>query len=156
MRDWNAVCLFCEDVREEKHGDTLLGIFPDNINVTAIPSAMPKLGVYVRIHINVDSKIQSISAKLRTSTGEEMPFGGFDAAKIKNTLAESSQKGAPTAGFIIRGTAVNFPIKTAGRSSMLVKIDDEEIICGSMNFQVGPNPSATASPQPSSQSPSVS
>ena len=79
MRDWNAVCLFCEDVRE-KHGDTLLGIFPDNINVADIQHHL-RLGVYVRIHINVDSKIQSISAKLRTTTGEELLLEGLTPQK---------------------------------------------------------------------------
>lgn len=154
MRDWNAVCLFCEDVREEKNGDTLLGIFPDNVNLPVIPTAFPKLGVYVRIHAVVNSKIQSISAKLRTANGEEIPFGSFDEEKIKETFARSEKQGAPTSGFIIRGTAAPFGVLAAGRILMLVKVNDEEIICGSLNLQVVPNP-ATASPQPSGQSPTA-
>src|SRR5258708_7688413 len=93
----NIVGLFCEDIPEEKTGHTIIGIFPDNMNVAALPGALPKLGIYIRCHIDPRAKIKNLSAKLRFANGEEIPLASFDEAAIKKTQAETRDKGTPLA-----------------------------------------------------------
>jgi hypothetical protein len=42
-----AMGVFCDDIREEVQGmHSLVGIYPDNVNVPVVPRMMPKLGLY--------------------------------------------------------------------------------------------------------------
>ena len=52
MNDISVVALFCSDVRQEKGGtETIVGIFPDNVNLLTIPGAFAQMYVYVRMLI---------------------------------------------------------------------------------------------------------
>ena len=147
---WNIVGLFCEDIREEKTGHTLLGIFPDNMNVASLPGALPKLGIYIRCHIDPLLEIKSLSAKLRFVDGEETQLASFDEATIKKTQADTREKGTPLAGFIMLAVAMMVQIKAAGRLLVIVNVGDTEILAGSLNIEVDPaSLAATASPPPS-------
>jgi hypothetical protein len=149
-RPSNIVGLFCEDIREEKFGHTIIGIFPDNMNVSALPCALPKLGIYIRCHIDPLTEIGSISAKLKFADGEEIPLAEFNEAAVKKTQTETREKGTPLAGFIMIAVAMMVQVKQAGLISALVKIGDDEILATTLNIQIDPAiPSATASPQPS-------
>ena len=139
MPSWQVVGLFCEDIREEKTGvDTLVGILPDNLNVTVMPGLLPKLCVYLRIHIDVNADVRSITAVLRLPPSTDKSLGGFESHFIKETQEDSRKKGAPLAGFIIKavGGAMNIP--APGRLLAIVKINDEEVVCGSLNIQKAP------------------
>jgi hypothetical protein len=147
---WNIVGIFCEDVREEKTGHTIIGIFPDNMNVPALPGALPKLGIYIRCHVDPSAEIKGLSAKLRSVDGEEIQLAAFDEAAIKKTQAETREKGTPLAGFIMIAVAMMVQVRQPGRMIAIVNVDDTEVIAASLNLQVDPTiPVATASPPPS-------
>jgi hypothetical protein len=69
----SAVCIFCEDIREEKSGqDTIVGTLPDNLLINPPPpklqdakALMPKLGMYLRINLLADQdQPKAVSAKV--------------------------------------------------------------------------------------------
>ena len=68
---FSAIALFCEDIREEKSGQyAIAGILPDRLNVKRLPTVLPKLGIYLRFHLNTASKFRTtslISPTMRTS-----------------------------------------------------------------------------------------
>ncbi len=138
MSDWNVVGLFCEDIREEKTGvHTLVGVFPDNLNVSELPGMMPKLCIYVRFHLDVNADVRSITAMLRFPTSEQS-LGGFDPDLIKKTQEDSRKKGTPLAGLILKGISGPIKIPGPGRILAIAKVNDDEIVCGSLNIQKAP------------------
>jgi hypothetical protein len=144
----NVVGLFCEDVREEKTGHTVIGILPDNMNVSALPGALPRLGIYIRCHVDPSAEIGAISGKLRFADGEEIHLATFDETAVKKTQAETRDKGTPLAGFIMVAVAMMVQIKVAGSISAFVNIGGAEILAASLNIQVDhpTSPAATATP----------
>jgi len=146
----NIIGLFCEDIREEKTGHTIIGIFPDNANVPSVPGALPKLGVYIRCHIDPRAKIKSLSAKLRLADGEEIQLAAFDEAAIKKTQAETRQKGTPLAGFIMIAVALRVKVTEAGRMLAIVNVGGTDVLAASLNLQLDPASLAASASQPPS------
>jgi hypothetical protein len=138
MRRWHAIGLFCEDVRE--NGSSLTGILPDNIEVPKVPAMMGKIGIYVRVNLDPEDNIKSVTAKIKFPDGSEASLGGFTADTIERTRRDLIDKGAPWVGLIITGVATPFPIQKTGRLSIVVIVDDQEIICGSLNVVEGHKP----------------
>lgn len=136
MPPWQAVGLFCEDIREEKSGqDTLVGILPDNVNLTKIPGVIPKLCLYVRVHVDLEADITAIVASLRFPDGTEQSLGSFDSDFIKKTQKEAREKGAPFAGFIAKGIGGPLNVSVPGQILAIAKIDNEEVVCAFVNIQ---------------------
>jgi hypothetical protein len=133
-----AISLFCQDIREEKAGTvSIVGIFPDNISVAQVPFTFPKIAIYGRLSFLVtDEPPKEISLRLAQADNTEIPLSVFDAEIIQRARAESQAKGGAKAGLIATAILVSFPVKQAGRINVMVKIDGEESICGTLNVQV--------------------
>ena len=140
MQPWQVVGLFCEDVRQEKQGYSLIGILPDNVNVPSIPGMFPKLGLYVRLNVDPAADVGPISLRLRLPDGTESDLTGFDAEFVKETQKEAASKGAPWAGFIVTAVSSPLSIAKAGRIIALASIMGEEMICAGLNVQEGQAP----------------
>jgi hypothetical protein len=137
MNQYNVVCLFCEDIREETNEKySLVGVFPDNVNVGEIPSAFPKLGIYARFNLATDFEIKEFSFNLRLPNGETIKLLDYDVAEIKTEQQKAKNLGAPFAGFIFRAMASPAPIPAAGRMFAVFAINGEEIIAGHLNIQL--------------------
>lgn len=148
----SAVSIFCEDIREEKSGqDTIIGTLPDNIEVPHVPGVMPKLGLYVRIHFDIDKMPRSVSGKLVNTDGSVIPFQDWEAAAIAKTFADSKKNQAPLVGLIMKLVAGPYPIPKTGKLLAIVIINGEEFIAGALNI-IAP---ASASSPPVSQSSSA-
>ena len=106
MRSWHAIGLFCEDIREENR--TLLGIFSDHLAFPSLPGILSKMGVYVRIHVDLKAPAQNISALLRAPEKEMSRLGRFDLDSIKKAQADSLSNKLPLTGFVI--TAIAAPM----------------------------------------------
>jgi hypothetical protein len=146
----NVVGIFCEDVREEKTGHTIIGIFPDNVEVPHMPGAIPKLGIYVRCHIDPIAETGEISLKLKFPNGEESALlAKFDEATVKKTQADTRARGTPLCGLVLIAVLGMVQLREPGRILAIVTISGEEVLAGSLNFGLDPNPPATASPPPS-------
>jgi hypothetical protein len=156
MRDWHAIGLFCEDIREEKsQQDTLIGILPDNISVPSFPGGIPKLGVYVRIHLSAETNIGSISITLHFPNGDKMLLGGFDDKLIREQRTLSGEKKNPFIGLVSKVIASPVVFTQAGRILLVINVGGEEMICGALNVELAPNPSSSALQQPAAQSPTA-
>lgn len=73
---FDAVTVFAEDVREEKQGTiSLIGILPDILAIPNMPSALPKIAIYTRIHVPVESAIDGFTVLLRMLDGKRSISG---------------------------------------------------------------------------------
>src|SRR5262245_1416449 len=83
VMNFSVIALFCEDIREEKSGqDTIIGILPDALNVPQFPGALPKLGIYVRFHLNAESEFRSIRTRLRIPGANDLPLATVDESLL--------------------------------------------------------------------------
>ena len=152
MRAFNAVGIFCDDVREDKGGHTIIGTLPDNMIVNTVPGTLPKLAIYIRIHLDPTAEIRAVSSKLRFPDNSEVPLSSFEAPQIKKLQADAREKGTPYVGIISMAVAALFQIPAAGRILAIAEINGEEIICAALNIEEQPTSSATASAPLASQS----
>jgi len=130
-----AVAIFCEDIREEASGQvTLVGVFADNLEVPAVPGLMPKLCLYVRVHLDIGHKPSRITSVLTDIDGSEIPLGGMEGGGLDSAFEEAESFGVPYVGVILRGIFSPFRVNATGRAVALVRVDDEEVACGSINF----------------------
>lgn len=140
----NIVGFFCEDIREEKTGQiTLIGILPDNISVPPIPAnapdgaraRMPKLAVYIRIHISPDENVRSMATKLVLSGGDEISLGEIDAAVIAQAKKEATDAGLPVAGIVHHAIMQGFAIPTPPeRLTGILTVDGRNHTFGALRF----------------------
>lgn len=130
----NAVALFADDSREEVSGkESLIGIYPDSVEVPAIPGAIPKLVIYFRVHIPIEAKFNLISAKLRRPDGEENSLGEVTWENIVEPRQQSIKAGGTMVGLVLKAMISPFVFKEEGRFRAVVDIDGEEVICGSLD-----------------------
>jgi hypothetical protein len=134
MRSWHAVGLFCEDIRQERNGQSLMAIWPDNLHVPAVPSTLPRIAVFIRIHVDPLADVGSISAVLRLFDGSENSIGGFTEENVKDTQKVSRDSDLPWAGFMLSAVAFGFPINSTGKLFLIVRVGDEEVVCGTLNI----------------------
>ena len=155
MQSPSVTCLFCEDLREEKsEQNTLIGILPDNVAVLAFPGVMPKLAIYVRIHLDAASSIpKAIVAKLISTDGQEIDLPSWDMAVIDKAFIDAKANGTPLVGLVLRAVLAPLPISKAGVMVVKAIIDGTEYVAGNLRFIAAP---ATASAPPALQSPSAS
>lgn len=147
---WNVVGLFCEDVREEKTGHTVIGIFPDNMEVAQMPGAIPKLGLYVRCHVDPAADVGEVSLKLKFPDGGEVPLAKFDEDAVKKTQADTRAKGTPLCGLVLIAVAGMVQLKQPGRLLAIVTIGGEEVLAAAIHFGLAANQTdANASLPPS-------
>lgn len=156
---FSAVCIFCEDIREEKSGqDTIVGTFPDNLVVEGAPppipnskGIMPKLGIYLRVNVNTDGdKPSNISAKVLGSSGDIIAQSGWAPDLIDHSFEDAKRNQLPIYGLLLKLVAAPVPIAN-GKITVIVTVDGVECLAGALNVIL---PSASA--QPASQSPSAS
>jgi len=165
----NVVGVFCEDIREEKSGQsTLIGILPDNINVPPPPpptagraptGLIPKMGLYVRINLNLDEDDPGeTTLKLLFQDGREIVLGIISPEIFIRSKAEAKSKGLPVAGIL--SSAVITPFPAPNPPTLVTAVLDTKngrVICAVLNMVLEPakSISSTVSPQPTSQSPPV-
>lgn len=135
----SATGLFCEDIREEKQGtDTLIGILPDNMALQPLGQAeqswqpvFPKLALYVRINVNSEIKIDTLSIKLRLPDGNILNLTSFDKELIEKSRLDAS--GAPFVGFVSKVVFGPTPMPVKGRFEAIAELNGSETICGFLN-----------------------
>jgi hypothetical protein len=149
----HAVAIFCEDVREEKSGQfTLVGILPDNVNIVPRPHEIseaahpiiPRLGVYVRIHIDVHDNPGPISIKLAFPNGEEAVVGQIGSDLVETAKRQAQAANMPIAGIISSAVMQGFVMIQPGLVLAIVETANERYPCGVLNLGAVPNPSPSA------------
>jgi hypothetical protein len=134
----SVVALFCSDVREEKAGTvTIVGVFPDNMNVSKVPAALPKLCVYVRMHVHVDFDPGPLFTRI-VMDGQEVSRSDVQDELIQTTRAKGKAMGRSFIGLISTFAMSPLPIAKAGQIQALVTAGGKEYVAGSLNFQLAP------------------
>lgn len=145
----NALGIFCEDIREERTGLTLIGVFPDNINlavetpgeVVVIPSdrPMPKrisqLCIYARVNFGQEENIDSIIIRLIFPDGKKQELGVVSRETIEGAKKKAKSKGNPLAGVIARATVGGFNIAKPGVMKLEMDIGGESYLVAALNFK---------------------
>jgi hypothetical protein len=153
MNDYNVVGVFCDDIREEKSGKhTLVGIYPDGVRLS-LPTVIPKLAIYVRMHIRPDFDLRSISMTLRGPDGAETVIGHADPAQFKAQQAKIDPSNpAAYIGLIMQAIASPLAVNTAGKFALVAKINDVETVATTLRVSQKATPDPIASERPASQS----
>ncbi len=139
--------IFCEDIREEKSGgEILVGIMPDNINVSSFPFIFPKFSIYTRVNLDPKATIRDLSIWLRRQNGEEVSLGTLDPQVVDQAKTDAIKREFPIAGLIFRAVIQAFPLVDAGIISVVIKEGAEEYIGGALNVQQIPPPPELSPP----------
>jgi hypothetical protein len=134
-----AVALFCDDVREERSGAiTLVGVMPDNVEVPSVPGAFPRVAIYLRVHLDVDSEPKAMEVLLTFPDGNQHKIAEFSKEMVKMTQAEAASSGNKLAGFFGSAIASPFPVPSPGRAVVTLKRGDETQVIGGLNFVLNP------------------
>ena len=149
MIPFSAVCVFCEDIREEKSGqDTIIGTLPDNL-VAAKPLSLapspnvarpflPRMGAYMRIHFDADQDIpKDVSAKVINMDGQVVAHSTWDQSTIDKTFADSRANHMPVVGLIFKLVIAPFPLTfEGGKITVVAMVDGVERVAGALNVIV--------------------
>jgi hypothetical protein len=148
MIPFSAVCVFCEDIREEKSGqDTIIGTLPDNLVATKLPApgptanarpSLPRMGVYLRIHLDAEQDIpKEVSAKMINMDGQVVAHSTWDRSIVDKTFAESRANHMPVVALIFKVVAAPFPLTMeGGKITVVAIVDGVERIAGALNVMV--------------------
>ena len=131
MDDISVVALFCSDVREEKGNTvTIVGVLPDNLNVPKLPGALPKLCVYVRVHMYTRLVMD----------GKELGRIDMQKTVVDAARAKSKDSGKAYAGLISTFVMSPLAIVKPGLMEALVMVRGKEIVAGSLYLNEVPQP----------------
>lgn len=141
MLHTSVICLFCEDIREEKKNtDIIIGVMPDNIRVAQLPGLFPRLALYVRIQSPVDDPPPSISLRVEVPGGETIDLGGMSLEEITKAVEMARQNEAPYIGVTLKAVLGNVSIESAGRFLAIARLGDKEYLAGTLNVKVEEEP----------------
>jgi hypothetical protein len=144
MPPFSAIAIFCEDIREETSGThTLVGVLPDNIVVGAVPGMLPKLGIYVRIRMDVDATPKTMTARMKIPGGQLFEIANF-AKLIASAKEQAVSNEASFVGFIAKGTLTPLPIPEVGTIEAIVEVDGTDYVCGILKLIQRPDATAAS------------
>jgi hypothetical protein len=155
----SALCLFSEDIREEKSGqDTIVGTLPDNVTFPVAPPSpnarpmMPKLAFYLRMNLDSSIKPKDISAKILNTDGTVIAESTWDRLVVDKAFDDAASNKMLFVSLILKAIASPLAFPGPGIMKAVVNIDGQEHIAGALNIII---PSATASEPLALQSPTA-
>src|SRR5437868_1694356 len=138
MVTFSAVCLFCEDIRQELSGqDTIVGTLPDNLQIEVppppVPNAramLPRIGIYLRINFKADAdKPSTASAKVLNISGNIISESEWTSSVIDKAFADAKTRQLPVVGLLFKVVAGPIPITAVGgKITAIVTIDGADHI----------------------------
>lgn len=147
--------LFCEDIREESLGTySIIGVFPDTVNIQNVPSIVPKLAFYGRIVVEPDTILNPISLVLIMANGDEVPVTTLEAELLERAKQEARASDAGIGTVVSKAVIAQFLVPKYGRVKAIARMEGEgDVVCAAINFQQVPTASSEPAPL-SAQSPS--
>lgn len=147
MHELSAIALFCDDIREEKSGaHTIIGIMGDNIIVPGFPGAVPKLAIYVRLHIPVETAPEEYRILFNFPNGERVLINTIEHDLIKNTIRDAKKAKNKIAGIFSQLIASPFPVERAGRIEVELEWSGGKMFIGGLNFIEAESTTSVTSP----------
>lgn len=145
MSDFDAVALFCDDIREEKSGaHSLIGVMADNVRVPGFPGALPKLAIHIKINLPIDFAHIPIDIFITNPGSPEIFVNTITAELITNSIETAVVQGSPLAGIISNVIAGPFPTIQPGRVLVTLKGAFGTKLIGGLNIQ-GPEETSALS-----------
>jgi hypothetical protein len=134
-----AFVLFCDSVRDETTStQTIVGVLPDNLNIPKVPAAVPRLTLYVRIMLDPARDPGPMALWLIFPDGQERTLQTFEAGVVNEARTRAQESNMPYAGLLSNITFPNFPVLQYGRVKAVLRVGDEEILCGALTFREAP------------------
>jgi hypothetical protein len=134
-----ALGLFCDDVRDELGGThSIIGVYPDNLDIPTVPVTVPRLSMYVRLNVDSDDDPCEFSLFLIHADGEEHPLQKMQADYVAGGLAMSRHQQNPKTGFIAKSFIMGLQVKNFGRMKVVVRFTDKEITAATLNVRPAP------------------
>lgn len=135
MHEISAIALFCDDIREEKSGaHSIIGIMGDNIIVPGFPGAVPKLGIYIRLHLSVEFKPCKFAVSLIYPNGDRLQVNEIEQALVRKTLKDAKLTKTNIAGIYSQLVAAPFPVSQEGRIAVEISWNQSSMMIGGLNF----------------------
>lgn len=136
MKFLRAFTIFCEYLRMEIGGpDTLLGVFPGNINLPKPPPEIELIGVPIHTYTKVefstlDGMPEYCSLTLRYN-GADLFNNIVERQLLIREFSGAKEQGLEKAAIILRTQGQGLPIPTvSGKLQSLLTIDGEEALIG--------------------------
>ncbi len=131
----HGITIFCEDIREELGNKvSLIGILPDNLNLSSIPGTLPKLGIYTRIHIPITWEPCALKMFMSAPGTERMLIGETSLELMAESLDMAKRLGGLNGGLTISTIAQSFHIPEPGRIVLECEAPNETFVTGSLNL----------------------
>lgn len=144
MNKTNIIALFCEDIREEKNElITLVGIYPDNVNVAPLQGMLvpegsgrviARLFVYLRFHFDFDADLPPYAVRIVAPGDHVTHLGNIDASVVSKAKGDAKSKGLAFAGVTLRAGLLNFGIMQPGLMKLEIQHGDEIQTVGGIQF----------------------
>ena len=149
-----VIGIFCEDIRDEASGQqTLVGILPDNVVLPRLPGILPKLGIYIRVHLDPEGPRPSkLTAFLEHPKGRRVDLPAWKTETIAKGFDDAVANGVPIVGLILKVTIGQFEIDEAGIIVAKVNIDGNDYMAANLRALFD---FSAASAKPALQQPST-
>jgi len=142
MNDISVVALFCLDVRQEKGGtETIVGIFPDNVNIPSFPGGFVQMTIYVRMHLSTSYRPGQIITRILLPDGSELDRSEIEQSRLEEAREKAKGNGNSHVGTITKFTVAPLRINEPDRIQAIVSVDGLDIVAGTLNCR--PIPAST-------------
>jgi hypothetical protein len=151
MSEPSAICLFSEDIRAEKSGqDTIVGTLPDNLNLEGTPppagaparAMLPKLSVYLRINLDIDSgNPKAVAARVLNTNDDLLAQSDWTSDVIDKAFIDSRANQMPLVGLVFKVIMSPLPITGSGKIRVIATVDGTDYLAGALNVILNIAPS---------------
>ena len=133
----DAIALYCQDVRQEKSDQlSLVGVFPDAIQISGSGRVIPKLAIYFTIFASIDFVFSDLYLKLLSPSNDTITSTHVDIERLATTAKLSAQDNDPIYRATLFHIMTPFHVGDGGLFRAVATMNGEEIICGSLRIKV--------------------
>lgn len=136
MSEVSAISFFCSFMHTDtNNADTLVAIFPDNLEVPHAGVILPTLASYSRIQFNPTAPPKNLELQLRDPDGSVISSNLVEPEVIAKAVQDGLLAKQPIVTLVLRMNAVGFPLHKIGRYCVWLIVDGAEKLCGILNVR---------------------
>jgi hypothetical protein len=137
MNDISAISLFCPYMHTDKdNSDTLVSIYPDNVEIPQAGVTLPVLANYTRIQFDPHNPPKNLELQFRDPENAVIISNKVASEVVEKAVSDGLRDEQPRVSLILRMNAVGFTLQKLGRYSMWFNADGTEKLCGTLNIKV--------------------
>ena len=132
----DIIAFFCDDIRAERSStETVVGIYPDNVEVDKIPAMFPRMSIYLRINVFLDKEYEDILIYMLLSDEQKVDLTTIKAELISSAQKQATEQGSPFAGLVSRIKQSPFVAANPGRIQIVAAVNGDDYVCGLLNIK---------------------